>query len=124
YRQVIGLDDLTIVRAGFRFSRGTVSDIRAQAESFFEKRKWMAGLRCAGSVFKNPPGYKAGKLLEEAGAKSFRVGGAYVSERHANIILAESPVNSSDIFTLIEKMRTAVIDRFGIDLEREVIWLE
>ena len=76
--------------------------------------------RCCGSVFKNPPGDFAGRLLEAVGAKGLRVGGAYVWEGHANVIAAEEGANSSDILALARLLRLRVKERFGIELEPEI----
>ncbi|HBJ59604.1 MAG TPA: UDP-N-acetylenolpyruvoylglucosamine reductase, partial [Verrucomicrobia bacterium] len=76
--------------------------------------------RCCGSVFKNPPGDFAGRLLEAVGAKRLRVGGAYVWEGHANVVAAEDGANSSDILALARLLRLRVKERFGIELEPEI----
>jgi UDP-N-acetylmuramate dehydrogenase len=79
-------------------------------------------LRCAGSVFKNPPGGPpAGRLLEEAELKGRRVGGAWVTTAHANVIAVEGDAVASDVVALMEIARLAVVLRFGISLEPEVI---
>jgi UDP-N-acetylmuramate dehydrogenase len=74
----------------------------------------------AGCVFKNPPGASAGKLLDLCGFKGARVGGAQVSESHANFVLNTGGASSRDIMTLIRLMRDEVRRRFGIELELEV----
>ena len=77
--------------------------------------------RTCGSVFKNPSSETpAGKLLEEAGAKSLRVGGAYVWSEHANVIVSGENCTSSDILALARLMEAAVFHRFGIHLEPEI----
>lgn len=76
--------------------------------------------RCCGSVFKNPPGDFAGRILEAAGAKGLRVGGACVWEGHANVIAAEEGANSSDILALARLLRLRAKERFGIELEPEI----
>lgn len=76
--------------------------------------------RCCGSVFKNPPGASAGRLLEEAGAKEMAVGGAKVWREHANVIYAGDGANSSDILALSRLMALAVYFRTGIRLEPEI----
>jgi UDP-N-acetylmuramate dehydrogenase len=82
---------------------------------------------CAGSVFRNiePTSaaerrQAAGWFLEQAGAKAFRVGGARLYDKHANIIIAEADASAADVFTLSEQMAEAVRDRFGFDLVREI----
>jgi UDP-N-acetylmuramate dehydrogenase len=74
----------------------------------------------AGSVFKNPPEEHAGRLLEACGLKGLRVGGAEVSARHANVIVNSGGATAADVRTLMERMRGAVRDRFGVDLVPEV----
>jgi len=94
-------------------SDGTPADYLARRKAFPP--------RCCGSVFKNPsPETPAGKLLEEAGAKALRVGGAAVWARHANVIRAEESCTSSDILALSRLMSAAVWHRFGIRLEPEI----
>ena len=73
-----------------------------------------------GSVFKNPPGDSAGRLIQAAGLKGARVGGAVVSERHANFIENAGGATAADVRALIERVRREVNDRFGIELETEV----
>lgn len=74
----------------------------------------------AGSVFRNPPGEHAARLIEACGLKGLRVGGAQVSEQHANFIVNLGGASGSDIETLIERVERVVADRTGIRLQREV----
>ena len=74
----------------------------------------------AGSVFKNPNGDYAGRLLEASGCKGLRSGGAYVSEKHANVIVTDQGSRASDVITLMDDMRHRVRDRYGINLEAEI----
>ena len=85
---------------------------------------------CAGSVFRNiePTSaaerrQAAGWFLEEAGAKNFRVGGARLFEKHANIIIADADATARDVFDLTKMMVAAVQEKFGFKLEREVTLL-
>ncbi len=81
------------------------------------------GGRNAGCIFKNPRSLSAGALIDKAGLKGYRVGGAYVSERHANFILADEGAKSSDVLELIDLIREKVRERYEIELELEVdIW--
>jgi UDP-N-acetylmuramate dehydrogenase len=81
------------------------------------------GTRSVGCIFRNPNGRSAGALIDQAGMKGLRVGGAYVSERHANFILAEPGSRSSEVLELIELIRTRVEEHHGIRLQPEVeIW--
>ena len=91
----------------------------ARPTDFLARRKSFPPRTC-GSVFKNPPDGPAGKLLEEAGCKSLRVGGAYVWQEHANVIVAEDGCTSSDILALARLMAARVRARFGVVLEPEI----
>lgn len=74
----------------------------------------------AGSVFKNPPGYSAGRLIESSGLKGMRIGGAEISDLHANFIVNLGWATARDVLTLIDKVREAVHSKFGVELELEV----
>jgi UDP-N-acetylmuramate dehydrogenase len=74
----------------------------------------------AGSVFRNPPGDHAARLIEACGLKGHAIGGAMISPRHANFIVTTGAARARDIEALIELVQRAVRERFGIDLEREV----
>ena len=92
---------------------------QGDAKDFLARRKkFPAGT--FGSFFKNPPGDYAGRLLEEAGAKELKVGGAYVWEEHANVIVRGPLATPSDVLALARLMRNRVLFRFGIALEAEV----
>ncbi len=78
------------------------------------------GFPSAGSVFKNPPGDYAGRLIEEAGLKGKRIGGAMVSEKHANYILNTGNATAKDILSLMDLIREAVLKTSGISLEPEI----
>ena len=94
------------------------------ATDYLARRKKFPPRTC-GSVFKNPsPDRPAGKLLDEAGAKELRVGGAYVWSEHANVIVAGEGCTSSDILALARLMARAVFFRIGVRLEPEIRGLE
>ena len=80
-------------------------------------------LPSAGSVFRNPPGDSAGRLVDACGLKSRRVGGAVVSEKHANFIVNDRQASAADVRELAEIARSAVRDRFGVELAYEVQFL-
>ncbi|MBJ7604071.1 MAG: UDP-N-acetylmuramate dehydrogenase [Candidatus Dormibacteraeota bacterium] len=73
-----------------------------------------------GSVFKNPPGDSAGRLIEAAGLRGAREGAAQISEQHANFIINHGGATAADVLELIERARRRVRERFGLDLEPEV----
>jgi UDP-N-acetylmuramate dehydrogenase len=84
------------------------------------RRAHQPGGQNAGSVFTNPPDDSAGRLIEAAGCKGVRVGGAVVSEKHANFFVAEPGARASDVYELIDLVRTRVRDATGVRLEREL----
>jgi UDP-N-acetylmuramate dehydrogenase len=77
--------------------------------------------KSAGCIFKNPPGLSTGKLIDELGLKGRRVGGAVISERHANFIVNRDNGTASDIFRLMDLIRDGIRKAHGIELEEEVI---
>lgn len=117
-----GLADLDIVVAAYFHLRRTTS--RKVQDRFSEincqRRQRLPKGRHAGSVFKNPAGDFAGRLLETAGCKDLRCGGAQVAEQHANVIIADKNATSKDIITLMKKMQTLVKEHHGIILESEI----
>jgi UDP-N-acetylmuramate dehydrogenase len=82
-----------------------------------EKQPWG---HCCGSVFKNPPGDHAGRLIEACGLKGARHGGAIISPIHANFIMNDNNASFDDILTLITRAKDAVRKQFGVELEEEV----
>ncbi len=79
--------------------------------------------RNSGCIFKNPPGLSAGALIDRAGLKGLRIGGALVSDKHANFIIADKDCKSRDVVRLIDVVRQTVKDQFNIDLALEIeIW--
>ena len=76
--------------------------------------------RSLGSTFKNPPGDSAGRLIDAAGLKGMRVGGAQISPKHANFIVNLGGATADDVLALMAEMRDRVFERFGIELEPEV----
>jgi UDP-N-acetylmuramate dehydrogenase len=76
-----------------------------------------------GCVFKNPEGEVAGKLIEGAGLKGLRVGGAVVSERHANFVMNDKNATPSDVRSLIVKIQQAVYQKYGVQLREEIEYL-
>ncbi|NPB04366.1 MAG: UDP-N-acetylmuramate dehydrogenase [Thermotogae bacterium] len=110
-----------LLEAKFRLSEDDPHLIRGRMERFLayreEHQPWRE--RTAGCMFKNPPGHYAGKLIEEAGLKGFRIGGVKVSEKHANFFVNEGGT-ADDAVRLIEYVRDRVYKVFGIELEVEI----
>jgi UDP-N-acetylmuramate dehydrogenase len=111
------------VSAWFRFRRGDGERARARIKALLARRiaTQPLALPNAGSVFRNPPGDHAARLIEACGLKGFAIGGARISEQHANFIVNPGArARAADIEALIEHARRAVRERFGIDLVPEV----
>ncbi len=112
-----------VLEAVFQLSRGDRKKIAATLASNKTHRRLSQPLQlpCAGSVFRNPPGDHAGRLVEAAGLKGFHYGGAQVSEMHANFIVNRGGATATDVLTLMEHVRQTVLERFGVDLHPEVL---
>lgn len=102
---------------------GDAGALKRETRRLFLRKEETQPLRAAsaGCVFRNPPGESAGRLIERAGLKGSRIGGALVSERHANFIVNDRGATSRDIEALIERVRRVVRREHGIELEREII---
>ena len=110
------------VGAWLKLETGDVEAARKEIKALMEKRSASQPLQLpnAGSVFRNPPGDHAAKLIEGCGLKGKRVGGAQVSEKHANFIVNTGKATASDIEDLIEEVRATVESRTGVQLHPEV----
>jgi UDP-N-acetylmuramate dehydrogenase len=96
-------------------------EIEAKTKQVAEKRRGALPVQPnAGSAFKNPPGDYAGRLIEACGLKGTRLGGAVISERHANVIVNAGGARAADVLSLMKLMRDAVRQRFGVTLVPEV----
>ena len=102
--------------------RGDPRAVREEMQARLVRRKTTQPLQWpnAGSCFRNPEGDRAGRLIEAVGAKGWREGGAEVSELHANFIVNRDGATASDVACLIARVRRAVAERFGVELELEV----
>ncbi|MCX7705038.1 MAG: UDP-N-acetylmuramate dehydrogenase [bacterium] len=102
--------------------KGDPDQIKKKIALIMKKRKETQPLvfPSAGSVFKNPPGFFAGKLIDQAGLKGFKVGGAMVSEKHANFIVNTGNATSTDVFNLMKYIQKTIINRYNITLEPEI----
>lgn len=116
-----GLPEGIVVGAWLQLTQGVSDNIEADMKSYLQYRKSTQPLTQpnAGSVFKNPPTVTAGKLIEEAGLKGFRVGDAKVSQKHANFIVNMGQARATDAILLIKKIQQEVFHRTGIMLEPE-----
>jgi UDP-N-acetylmuramate dehydrogenase len=124
YRQS-SLEDAIILNAEFVLDREDPQELtkRMQKEWILKKAAQPMGHQSTGYIFKNPRGVEAGALIEQAGLKSARVGGAEVNDRHANFIVTEPDAKSQDVLQLIDLIRDKVLERCGVELELELdIW--
>jgi UDP-N-acetylmuramate dehydrogenase len=122
YRRAPDLDRVIITSARFRFQPEPPQTLVSRADEILALRARKQPLEhpSCGSVFKRPPGYYAGALIEEAGLKGERIGGAEVSRKHAGFILNAAEATAADVFRLIRLVEERVLARFGVRLEREV----
>ena len=110
-----------VVSAGLKLARAPAEEIEAKTRAVAEKRRGaLPSEPNAGSVFKNPPGDYAGRLIEACGLKGARRGGAAISARHANVIVNEGGATAQDVLALMRLARDTVRERFGITLAPEV----
>ncbi|MDE6201372.1 MAG: UDP-N-acetylmuramate dehydrogenase [Clostridiales bacterium] len=116
-------DDDVVIGAAFELTEGDPTVIRKRGESYnvLRKNSQPSG-KSAGSVFKNPPHASVGKILDEAGLKGLRRGGAVISHEHANIIVNTGGATAKDVCALIRIMRGVLIAE-GVQAKEEIIYL-
>jgi UDP-N-acetylmuramate dehydrogenase len=121
YREVSGPAEEWFLAARFRFEEAydtSMAKVRALIQERREKQP--LGLPSCGSVFRNPPGDHAARLIETAGLKGFRIGGAEVSPKHANFIINSDNATAADVEAVIEHVHGVVQQVHGVSLVREV----
>jgi UDP-N-acetylmuramate dehydrogenase len=114
-----------VLGAAFRLQPGNRRQIEAQVKRYFRRRRLSQDYRrpSAGCIFRNPPGFSAGKLIELCGLKGKTIGAAGVSWRHANFILNLGGARAAEVMELMRLIKQEVRRRFGINLQLEVkIW--
>lgn len=113
------------VECSLRVEQGDVISIRRRMDSALARRKRTQpiGLPCAGSVFRNPEGDSAGRLIENVGLKGVRSGQASISEVHANFIVNHGGATARDVLRLLHDARDTVLDRHGVELKPEIKFL-
>ncbi|MCD8156648.1 MAG: UDP-N-acetylenolpyruvoylglucosamine reductase, partial [Clostridiales bacterium] len=111
-----------VLSAALHLTTGDPVRIQARMEELKEKRVTKQPLEypSAGSTFKRPEGYYAGKLIEDAGLRGFAVGGAQVSEKHCGFVINRGGATAADIRSLMEQAQRSVQEQFGVALEPEV----
>lgn len=109
-----------VVAAGFLLKKDEAASLR-QRELLAHRRKTQPySERSAGCVFRNPPGHSAGRLIEEVGLKGVRIGGAEISNVHANFIVNKGQARASDVKSLIQLVQTTVLEKKNMSLACEV----
>jgi UDP-N-acetylmuramate dehydrogenase len=111
-----------VISARFKLQRGNKEEISSKMQELMEKRneKQPVNLPSAGSFFKRPDGYFAGKLIQDSGLKGLSVGGAQISPLHAGFVVNTGEATATDILQLMKLVQNTVFDKFGVILEPEV----
>ena len=112
----------TVLSAVFKLQKGKVKTIKDLVNDLTHKRESKQPLEypSAGSTFKRPTGYFAGKLIQDAGLKGYSIGGAAVSEKHSGFVINKGNATAKDITDLIKYIQDEVKEQFGVDLHTEV----
>lgn len=122
---VLHRNGMTVLSAKFTLVSGVPDAIMAEMTEYMSRRRDKQPLEypSAGSVFKRAPGHFTGKLIEDAGLKGARIGGAEVSEKHAGFIVNRGGATAEDIKALIKLIEDRVYELYGVRLERELLYL-
>nr|WP_035213931.1 UDP-N-acetylmuramate dehydrogenase [Desulfitobacterium hafniense] len=125
YRECSLRDQAIVLEGVFHLKPGDPDVIQATMSENLARRKAAQPLELpnAGSVFRNPPGGSAGRLIEEAGWKGKRLGGAQVSSKHANFIVNQGNATARDVLALIREIKKDVHHQFGVELKTEVRYI-
>ena len=121
-KSVIQRNRLMVLEATIKLQKGDPDVIKEKMQCLNARRreKQPLNLPSAGSVFKRPPDHFAGKLIEEAGLRGFRIGGAQVSDKHCGFIVNTGDATAADVIALIQWVKEKVFQKFGVVLEEEV----
>jgi UDP-N-acetylmuramate dehydrogenase len=119
---VIQLCDHIVTSANFTFQKGKKEEILKKIKELNTKRKDKQPLDrpSAGSTFKRPEGYFAGKLIEDAGLKGYRIGDAMVSDKHSGFIINAGEATAAEVLLLVEYIQKEVFQQFHVNLEPEI----
>lgn len=119
---IIAKKDYIVLEAEIELKAGAAEEIQAVMDDLKERRTTKQPLEypSAGSTFKRPEGYFAGKLIQESGLQGFQVGGAQVSEKHCGFVINKDQATAADIAELIRQVQDRVEEKFGVRLETEV----
>ncbi|WP_437205623.1 UDP-N-acetylmuramate dehydrogenase [Planctomicrobium sp. SH664] len=120
-----GINELAILEVELELKAGDAKELTRRMRQIWITKKATQpfSFQSAGCIFKNPRGLSAGALIDQSGLKGTRIGGAEVSDRHANFIVTHPGATSADVLNLIEVIRARVNEQHGVDLELEIkIW--
>jgi UDP-N-acetylmuramate dehydrogenase len=123
YRKAKGAaDDLIFIEAVFEGTKDDAAAIRARMEELSANREASQPIKSktGGSTFKNPPGQKAWQLIDQAGCRGLKIGGAQVSEKHTNFLINTGDATAADLENLGEEVRKRVKEKSGVTLEWEI----
>jgi UDP-N-acetylmuramate dehydrogenase len=122
YRHSVLPEGAVVVAARFQGREGIPAEIGEEMDKIAAAREASQPLRTktGGSTFKNPPGRKAWQLVDEAGCRGLKIGGAMVSDKHTNFLINTGDATSADIENLGEEVRRRVYEKSGITLEWEI----
>lgn len=114
-----------VTKVVFRLEQGNREEIKAKMEELAARRREKQPLEypSAGSTFKRPVGYYAGKLIMEAGLRGYQCGGARVSDKHCGFVINTGTATALDVRDVIEEVQERVKERFNVDLEPEILFL-
>lgn len=115
-----------IISASFTLTEGDKTEISARMDDFMGRRidKQPLEYPSAGSVFKRYPGRYTGQMIDEAGLRGYTIGGAQVSEKHAGFIVNRGGATAADVLALIEHIKKTILEKFGCELECEMIYVK
>jgi len=112
-----------VLEAVLKLVTGDRDAIKAKIDDLTERRNERQPLEypSAGSTFKRPPGYYAGKLIQDAGLKGYQIGGAQVSEKHSGFVINKDHASAKDVIDLINHIKKTVDTKFGVELNTEIL---
>ncbi len=123
-KSIFGKEDI-ILESTLSLQKGERSEISKKMAELNAQRREKQPLEhpSAGSAFKRPEGYFAGKLIQDAGLKGYKLGGASVSEKHSGFIVSDGTATCADVLALIDHVKAEVLRQFGVELEPEVRYI-
>lgn len=121
-KSIISKESYIVTRVFFNLKTGSYNEIKKLMTELNEKRQAKQPIEfpSAGSIFKRPEGYYAGKLIEDAGLKGMTIGDAEISNKHCGFIINKGNATSKDVYNLIVHIQKTIYERYGVKLETEV----